>query len=84
MKPVFVICIFEMLTYENECFAIILDRYKLNSQKTVYESEFQNEFLNVNWYMETDISIWHIWIFDPSKIRGCPSFQTATRINSKN
>ena len=32
----------------------------------------------------TGISIWHIWIVDPSKMRGFPSFQIGKRLNSKN
>ena len=56
----------------------------LNSQKLYMRLIKRLNSEKVNLKMETRISIWYIWIVDPSKMSVSPSFQIDTRLNSKN
>jgi len=46
---------------ENKGFAFISDRYTIAFTAQVYETEIQTQLRNVNFFMETGISNWHIW-----------------------
>ena len=62
-----------------ECFAFISARYRLNSENQ-YENEIHNEHWDINFYMNTGISSWHIWSIDPTKMRFLLFFQFDTRL----
>jgi len=45
-----------------------------------YESEIHNELREINLYMNMDISNWHVWSIDPTKMKFLPFFQLYTRL----
>ena len=61
--------------YEIDCFAFISVRYTIKFTEPVYETEVQTRTWNVNLYMATGISNWHIWNFHPAKMSRLHIFQ---------
>ena len=55
------------------------DKMFLNS-KNQYMKQIQNELWNLNLYMNTSISNWHIWNIDPTEMRVLPFFQFDTKL----
>jgi len=59
MKPVFPICIFEMMIFKMIILPSFLFANRLNSQNP-YESEIHNELYHINFYMNIGISNFHV------------------------
>ena len=64
-------------------FCLYFRSYTIKFTCTWYETKKKTDFLKVNLNMEVRISIWYIWIVDPSKMCISPSFQFARWLNTK-
>ena len=66
--------------FENEGFSFISERYTIKSKETIYETGIQIEPWNINMYISSGSSNWHILKIDLTKMRVLTLFQFDTKI----